>query len=467
MVQRSTPPRAVSGVSTQHAKATSKLVLLCLGAAALTPMGAGAQPFFGAPTTIPGTIEAERFDRGGEGPGYHEWSIANTGGAFRPYEAVDIRSDPRQPNSNFVITDFEGGEWLAYTINVTTAGNYDWGISASTPYSGGSYYLQVDGQNMTGPVAMPNTGGWDNFQWVAAPTVYLTQGQHLLRVANNGTYFDLDLIVIFASQASAARTVQQSVATSGGTASPDFACTFNSLPACNFIEQSRVPGRAWLTNVSRDGGTALELHTEPGDNNVVYSGGMSRDDVYLSVPGTAAAEVYGEGVEQYWAHSILFPDDFVVPTTQAYTIFDFHNTGGAWQANFNLAFQPQYDTTQPALLSFIGYGGSNPYSGDGRYGAIIGTIQKNVWYDFVYHVRWSSGSDGFFYGWVNGKQVLAYRGATLYSGQSVYVKLANYHMPVCNWYPGCVGDQASSIIHDRIVRGSSLQAVVIAPVEGS
>jgi hypothetical protein len=197
---------------------------------------------------------------------------------------------------------------------------------------------------------------------------------------------------------------------------------------------------------------------------VVSSGAMERDDLWLS---QQASDGY-EGHEAWWAHSILFPDDFTVPTWQAYVVFDFHNTGtGPGQANFHVAFQPQADLYQPGLLSFIGYGGANANPPDGRFDAVIGQVQKNVWYDFVYHVRWSSGADGFFDAWVNGKRVLAHQGPTLYAGQGVYLKLANYHTPVCDPYPACVGThKASSVIHDRVVRGTTAQAVSGGPLEG-
>jgi hypothetical protein len=61
----------------------------------------------------------------------------------------------------------------------------------------------------------------------------------------------------------------------------------------------------------------------------------------------------------------------------------------------------------------------------------------------VYHVKWSSGSDGFFNAWVNGEQKLAYSGPTLYEGQGCYFKLANYHQAF---------GQPSSVIHDRVIR---------------
>src|SRR5262249_47766557 len=76
---------------------------------------------------------------------------------------------------------------------------------------------------------------------------------------------------------------------------------------------------------------------------------------------------------------------------------------------------------------------------------------------FVYHVKWSSGADGFFYAWVNGVQKLAYTGPTLYTGDSCYLKLANYHSPT---------GQPSSIIHDRVIRGSTPNAVALTMLDG-
>ncbi len=466
MVKKRTLPRAAAGAVAQHAGTASKAILLfCLGAAAAAPLCAAAySPYFAAPTDVPGTIEAERFDRGGEGVGYHDMTLANDLGQFRPAEGVDIRADPRAPRDNWIVSSIETGEWMAYTINVTVAGEYEWGLVASSPFNGAAFHFELDGWDKTGRVTVPNTGNSDAFQWVAAPKVWLNQGWYVLKVVSDGQYFDLDSIVILTPPAAPASPPLQ-------TSAVDFTCTFDALPDCGFVEQAKVSGRASLTSLSRDGGTALRLHTEPGDTDVVGSGAMERDDVYLAKPGgISGLDLYGEGVEQWWAHSILFPDDFVIPTQQGYVLFDFHNTGGnPGQANFHVAVEPSDDIsqpiTQPGWLQFIGYGGVNGASADSRYGAVIGQVQKNMWYDFVYHVRWSSGADGFFYAWVNGKRVLAHQGPTLYPGQNVYLKLANYHQPVCDWYLGCLGDQASSVIHDRILRGTTAQAVAIGPLE--
>jgi hypothetical protein len=49
-----------------------------------------------------------------------------------------------------------------------------------------------------------------------------------------------------------------------------------------------------------------------------------------------------------------------------------------------------------------------------------------------------------------------YKGPTLYSGISCYLKLANYHAPL---------GTTSSVIHDRVIRGTSAAAVALTPLE--
>jgi hypothetical protein len=226
-------------------------------------------------------------------------------------------------------------------------------------------------------------------------------------------------------------------------------CTFaNSPTECGFQLQARAPDRASLVNTGRDGSTSVRLRTEVGDNNLLGSGTMERADMYLSQADTGCYE----GREQVWQHSMLFPDDFAMPAWHGYVVFDFHHTGSTGQANFHIlnVRDPAGDNL-PGIMSFGGYGGLNV--NDGAYGAPIGPWQKNVWYDFVYHVKWSSSSDGFFDAWVNGEQKLQHRGPTMYAGQGCYLKLANYHNPVCDPYPACIGTHPpSSVIHDRVIR---------------
>jgi chitodextrinase len=239
-----------------------------------------------------------------------------------------------------------------------------------------------------------------------------------------------------------------------------YACDFStSFTSCGFSEQSLVPGRATIVNVGRDGTTGIRLHTEPGDVNVAGSGANERDDLELS----DAASACSEGQEAWWAHSILFPDDYVaVPesTGSAWNfgvVADFHQSSGTGLVTFEVDAMPDtaISPDRPTGLQMHGAGGdpNNPT----QYSAAVGPIVRNVWYDFVYHVRWSSSADGFFYAWVNGVQKLAYTGPTLYAGQTCYFKLANYHTAF---------GEATSVVHDRVIRGATPNAVAFQVLQG-
>ncbi len=226
-----------------------------------------------------------------------------------------------------------------------------------------------------------------------------------------------------------------------------FSCDFATSAAdCGFYEQAKTPGRATLVDIARSGKTAIRLRTEPGDAGVNGSGQWERNDLSLPPAATACSQ----GQEHWWAHSVLFPSDYVVPPYGGGVVMDFHHTGPRGQANFHVDAMPN-----PVGLRLRGYGG--PTVDGGEYKVTLGPVKKNVWYDFVYHVKWSSDADGFMTAWLNGRKVLSYRGPTLYRGMGCYLKLANYHVPF---------GQPSSVIHDRVIRGTSWKAVALTPLEG-
>jgi hypothetical protein len=229
-------------------------------------------------------------------------------------------------------------------------------------------------------------------------------------------------------------------------ADAEFFCSFERSPTeCGFHEQAKVKGRARLVELSRDGAKAVMLRTEPGDIAVNGSGERSRNDLALSQAATGCYE----GRTQWWAHSMLFPLDSPLP--QSGLAFDFHHTGSGGQANFQIRVKPEGLSFELAGGPQVAWNSRSP----GRHYATIGPIVKGRWYDFVYHVKWSPEPDGFMDAWVNGHQKLSYRGPTLYAGMGCYLKLANYHLPT---------GQPFSIIHDRVVRGSSARAVSLTPL---
>jgi hypothetical protein len=138
-------------------------------------------------------------------------------------------------------------------------------------------------------------------------------------------------------------------------------------------------------------------------------------------------------------------------------VFDFHNSSpGAGQANFQIMAMPAtaISPDRPTGLSFQLASGNQASPTLLSYP--IGPVVRNTWYDFVYHVKWSSGSDGYFDAWVNGVHKMSYAGPTIYAGQGCYLKLANYHSPF---------GLASSVVHDRVMRGSTAASVSLTPLQ--
>ena len=123
-------------------------------------------PFGGTARAIPGTIEAEAFDTGGEGVAYHDDSVGNTPGAARTAEDVDLENTT-DIGSGTNGSSIANGEWLEYTVNVT-AGTYNLTFRAASGGTGGQIKALLDGVDL-GTVTIPDTGGWQT--WVDATLI--------------------------------------------------------------------------------------------------------------------------------------------------------------------------------------------------------------------------------------------------------------------------------------------------------
>ena len=148
-------------------------------APAPTPSTAG--PFAGRAVSLPGTIEAEQYDLGGEGVGYHDSTPANKGGSNYRSDAVDVQDDSGASNGHFV-GYAAAGEYLNYTVTVPTAGVYDLQVRAATNNRGGAFHVEVDGADATGPLKIESTGGWQNWRTLGKGGISLAAGTHIVRL---------------------------------------------------------------------------------------------------------------------------------------------------------------------------------------------------------------------------------------------------------------------------------------------
>jgi hypothetical protein len=152
--------------------------------------------YHGGAQVVPGKLQCEFYDLGGEGIAYHDSDTINSGSGrlnpadgsylneFRINEAVDISytkfRDPPIDNNpyNFVQPEKDQlyigwttpGEWIKYTIKVTKTGTYQLGMMY-TSNQNGKISISVNDKDATGSISIPST-------FVEADTVAWRQWHH-------------------------------------------------------------------------------------------------------------------------------------------------------------------------------------------------------------------------------------------------------------------------------------------------
>ena len=132
---------------------------------------------------VPGKIEAEEFDLGGDGYAYYDLDSENRNGGDRE-EGVDM--------SNTAIGYTQKGEWLEYTIEVEQDGKYTMSASVASGADGSSFKLYIDNEAVTDVIEVPNTGDWETFVTVDSEIDLLTVGKHILKLEITGDWLDMD-----------------------------------------------------------------------------------------------------------------------------------------------------------------------------------------------------------------------------------------------------------------------------------
>lgn len=153
--------------------------------------------YFTGPSKLPGAIYAEHFDTGGEGVAYHDSTPENEPGAYRT-EGVDIESSEE---GGYDIGWITPGEWLEYTVDVTSAGTYTTEIRYAADGYGGTMHIEFGGIDKTGPIELSDSGGWQTWQTITK-RVELDAGTQVMRLAfdtgsADGWLANIDRIQVF------------------------------------------------------------------------------------------------------------------------------------------------------------------------------------------------------------------------------------------------------------------------------
>ena len=156
------------------------------------------EPYSGTPIIIPGIIQAENFDKGGEGLTFHDSD--NTREGDTEYRKDGEGVDFVKGNGGTAIGYTAEKEWLEYSIDVQEAGTYQYvaTVSSGTSGSGFSIGIQKNGGMITlAKVSVPQTGNnnWDTYKTVEGQlSQNLEVGQQIMRFTITGQQCNIDKV---------------------------------------------------------------------------------------------------------------------------------------------------------------------------------------------------------------------------------------------------------------------------------
>jgi hypothetical protein len=191
-------------------------------AVTLIPVASSEGPYGGTPAPIPGTVQAENYDTGGQGVAYNVTSINGTDNGYRS-DGVDLEATS-DTGGGVDLGWTSGTQWFRYTVNVATAGTY----TVSFRVAGGQgavtdafHISNASGTNLSGNVNVPNTGGWQTWATVTA-SVTLPAGQQTLTLNQDNGGWNLNYMGFASSGSTTLLPTQNATVRSGVNANTNY-----------------------------------------------------------------------------------------------------------------------------------------------------------------------------------------------------------------------------------------------------
>lgn len=152
-----------------------------------------------APYTTPfatsTVIPAANYDKGGPGIAYHVTDTTNLGNST--YRSPDIVSISTGGTTGNYVGYTTPTEWLRYSLNVATAGQYELEVNSANTVAGATIHASIGTTNLTGEMTLPATGGYKTFALSTSMPFLLSAGSQVLQVtfdtaASNGAVGNFD-----------------------------------------------------------------------------------------------------------------------------------------------------------------------------------------------------------------------------------------------------------------------------------
>jgi uncharacterized protein involved in high-affinity Fe2+ transport len=163
-----------------------------------TPPPPGEAPYGGTAAGVPGTVQAENYDTGGQGVAYNVTAVNGSANSYRS-DGVDLEATT-DSGGGYDVGWTAAGQWFKYTVNVATAGTYTVGLRLAAP-TAVTDALHIDnsaGANLSGNVTAPATGGYQTWTTVTA-TVTLAAGVQTLTVDQDSPGWNINYLAFATS----------------------------------------------------------------------------------------------------------------------------------------------------------------------------------------------------------------------------------------------------------------------------
>ncbi len=136
-------------------------------------------------SSAPCEVPAANFDFGGEGFAFHDNEPENkTGNDSYRLANGDTRGTPVEVEGNGNNIGYtSANEWLVYTLNVEEAGAYLVEANVSANGNNARFHVEVNNENVTGTIHIPNNGSWSSWRWHPLPPleIHLDEGEQRVK----------------------------------------------------------------------------------------------------------------------------------------------------------------------------------------------------------------------------------------------------------------------------------------------
>ncbi|HEX4831020.1 MAG TPA: carbohydrate-binding protein, partial [Trebonia sp.] len=240
---------------------------------------AGDAPYGGTAAAVPGTVYAANYDTGGQGVAYNTAAGNGSANGYRT-DGIDLEATADTTNATGAGADDIGwttaGQWFKYTVNVATAGTYSVAFRLSSPYgiTDAVHIANAAGTNLTGAVAVPNTGGYETWTTVTA-SIILPAGQQTLTLDQDSNGFNFHFMTFTLTSGG------------GGGTPPSGDAPFGGTPAA-------VPGTVQAANYDT-GGAGVAYNSAAGGSVTSYRSDSIDIEATADTQDTAGGGAYNLG----------------------------------------------------------------------------------------------------------------------------------------------------------------------------